>query len=180
MRTLRGAYYRTLTQFSEVKVPPGVGDFQLVDRRVVESMREVRDGYPFLRMMTFEVGGSAYAIPYTWRARKRGLSKNRLSALVDQGLNGIVSFTTAPLRIGLYVGFLIAFMSLIYAVGTVIVQLVGAGKIAPPGVPTLIVAMFFFGGVQLFFMGLIGEYILAIYGQVRAKPVVFERQRLNF
>lgn len=180
MRSIRGLYYRLLTTFSEVRVPAGVGDYQLVDRRVIESMREVRDGYPFLRMMTFEVGGPAFGIPYTWRARKRGLSKNQLSALVDQGLNGLISFTTAPLRMGLYLGLLIAVASLIYAIGSLIVQLVGVGRVAPPGVPTLIVALFFFAGVQLFFMGLIAEYIIAIYSQVRSKPVVFERERLNF
>lgn len=180
MRSVRGLYYRLLTSFSEVKVPIGVGDYQLVDRRVLEAMRQVRDGYPFLRMMTFEVGGPAYGIPYTWKARQRGFSKNRMGALVDQGLNGLISFTTAPLRIGLYVGFLIALASVLYAAGSVIVQLIGAGRVAPPGVPTLIVALFFFAGVQLFFMGLIAEYIIAIYSQVRSKPVVFERERLNF
>lgn len=180
MRSIRGAYYQVLTRFSDVKVPPGVGDFQLADRRVVDAMRQVQDGYPFQRMMTFEVGGTSYGIPYTWRARKRGISSNRMAALVDQGMNGLISFTTAPLRIGLYVGFLIAMISLIYAVGSLAAQLVGAGRVAPPGVPTLIIALFFFGGVQLFFMGLIAEYIIAIYSQVRSKPVVFERERLNF
>lgn len=180
MRSIRGFYYRLLTRFSEVKVPPGVGDFQLADRRVVDAMRQVHDVYPFQRMMTFEVGGSAVGIPYTWRARKRGMSSNRMAALVDQGMNGLISFTTAPLRIGLYVGFLIALVSLVYAVVSFLLQLLGAGRVAPPGVATLIVALFFFGGVQLFFMGLIAEYIIAIYSQVRAKPVVFERERLNF
>jgi glycosyltransferase involved in cell wall biosynthesis len=180
MRAVRGVYYQLLTRFSEVRVPPGVGDYQLVDRRIIESMREVRDGYPFLRMMTFEVGGPSYGISYTWLARKRGFSKNRMSALVDQGLNGLISFTTAPLRIGLYLGFMIALLSLLYAVGSVVGQLIGVGRVAPPGVPTLIVALFFFAGVQLFFMGLIAEYIIAIYSQVRSKPVVFERERLNF
>ncbi len=180
MQGIRNTYYEILTRFSEVKVPPGVGDFQLVDRRVVEAMRQVHDNYPFQRMMTFEVGGSAHAMPYTWKARERGVSKNRLFALVDQGMNGFISFTTAPLRIGLYVGFLISLISVIYAVVSFIVHFIGAGRMAPPGVPTLIVAMFFFGGVQLFFMGLIAEYVLAIYGQVRSKPVVFERERLNF
>ena len=77
MRNLRQAYYRALTRFSEVKVPPGVGDFQLVDRRVIEAMRQVHDGYPFMRMMTFECGGRAIGVPYTWRVRKKGRSKNR-------------------------------------------------------------------------------------------------------
>jgi polyisoprenyl-phosphate glycosyltransferase len=180
MRALRNAYYRLLTRFSEVKVPPGVGDFQLVDRRVIEAMREVRDGYPFVRMMTFECGGRAIGVPYTWRARKRGLSKNHFSALIDQAINGLVSFTTAPLRFGLMVGFVISALSIAYALVNLVLGLILYRKIAEPGIVTLIVALFFFGGVQLFFMGMIGEYILAIYGQVRSKPVVFERERINF
>jgi glycosyltransferase involved in cell wall biosynthesis len=180
MRSLRNAYYRVLTRFSEVKVPPGVGDFQLVDRRVVEAMREVRDGYPFLRMMTFECGGRAIGVPYTWRARKRGLTKNRFSALIDQGINGLVSFTSAPLRFGLMVGFFLSVLSIGYAILNLILGLILYRRIAEPGIITIIVALFFFGGVQLFFMGMIGEYILAIHGQVRTKPVVFERERINF
>jgi hypothetical protein len=180
MRGLRGAYYNVLTRFSELKVPPGVGDFQLVDREVVERMRQVRDGYPFMRMMTFECGGRAVGVPYTWRARKKGLSKNRAAALIDQGINGLVSFTSAPLRIGLYAGFALSFASIAYAVINLLLGFVLYQRLAEPGILTLIVAMFFFGGVQLFFMGMIGEYILAIYGQVREKPVVFERERVNF
>ena len=180
MRTIRNAYYRLLTRFSEVKVPPGVGDFQLVDRRVVEAMRRVRDGYPFMRMMTFECGGRAVGVPYTWRERKKGLSKNRAAALIDQGLNGLVSFTTAPLRFGLFAGFIISFVSIAYSILNFLIGLIMYQRLAEPGIITLIVAMFFFGGVQLFFMGMIGEYVLAIYGQVREKPVVFERERFNF
>jgi polyisoprenyl-phosphate glycosyltransferase len=180
MRGIRNAYYSLLTSFSEVKVPPGVGDFQLVDRRVVEAMRRVRDGYPFMRMMTFECGGRAVGVPYTWRERKKGFSKNRASALIDQGLNGLVSFTTAPLRFGLFAGFVISVVSIGYSVINFLLGLIMYRRVADPGIITLIVAMFFFGGVQLFFMGMIGEYVLAIYGQVREKPVVFERERFNF
>jgi polyisoprenyl-phosphate glycosyltransferase len=180
MRQLRNNYYRLLTRFSEVEIPRGVGDFQLVDRRVVETMGEVRDGYPFMRMMTFECGGRAIGVPYTWRARKRGLSKNRLTSLIDQAINGLVSFTTAPLRLGLVVGFGLSALSIAYAIINLILGLVLYRRIAEPGIMTLIVALFFFGGVQLCFMGIIGEYVLAIYGQVRQKPVVFERERINF
>jgi polyisoprenyl-phosphate glycosyltransferase len=180
LRVIRAAYYRLLVRFSEVKVPPGVGDFQLVDRRVVEAMREVRDGYPFMRLMTFECGGRAIGVSYTWRARKRGLSKNRAAALIDQALNGLVSFTTAPLRLGLVVGFGLSVVSIAFALVNLVIGLVRYQEVAEPGIMTLITALFFFGGVQLFFMGMIGEYILAIYGQVRQKPVVFERERINF
>jgi glycosyltransferase involved in cell wall biosynthesis len=180
MRAVRKAYYGLLTRFSEVQISPGVGDFQLVDRRVVEAMRQVRDDNPFMRIMTFECGGRSIGVPYTWRARKKGTSKNRISALIDQGLNGLVSFTTAPLRLGLLVGFLISFLSILYAFANFVVSLIYYQQLTEPGIMTLIMAMFFFGGVQLFFMGMIGEYVLAIYGQVRGKPVVFERERINF
>jgi polyisoprenyl-phosphate glycosyltransferase len=180
IRNIRWGYYRLLTRFSEVSVPPGVGDFQLVDRRVVEAMRHIRDSYPFMRMMTFECGGRAVGVPYTWRARKKGLSKNRASALIDQALNGLVSFTTAPVRLGLFTGFVISFLSVAYAIINFVFGLLLYQRVAEPGIMTLIVALFFFGGVQLFFVGLIGEYVLAVYGQVREKPVVFERERINF
>lgn len=180
MRTVRNLYYRLLTRFSDMDVPPGVGDFQLVDRRIVDAMHHIRDTYPFMRMMTFECGGRAVGIPYHWRARKKGFSKNRLSALIDQALNGLVSFTGAPLRIGLFVGFVLASLSLAYALLNFVLAVVYYRQLTEPGIMTLIVALFFFGGVQLFFMGLIGEYVLAIYGQVREKPVVFERERINF
>jgi glycosyltransferase involved in cell wall biosynthesis len=180
MRSTRQAYYKALTRLSEIKIPPGVGDFQLVDRRVVESMRQVRDAAPFMRMMTFECGGRAIGVPYQWRARKKGLSKNRPFALVNQGMNGFTSFTTAPVRIGLTAGFLLSFVSIGYALINLILGLLFTGELAQPGIMTLIVALFFFGGVQLFFMGLVGEYVLAIYGQVREKPLVFERERINF
>jgi hypothetical protein len=100
--------------------------------------------------------------------------------LIDQGLNGLVSFTTAPLRLSLYVGFGLAFLSLFYSIFNLVLGLVRYQRITEPGIMTLVVAFFFFGGIQLFFLGIIGEYILAIYGQVRERPVVFERERINF
>jgi glycosyltransferase involved in cell wall biosynthesis len=180
MRSLRKFYYRLIGGFSTIKVPPDVGDYQLVDRRVVEAMRQVEDSYPFMRIMTFEAGGKAVGIPYHWRARRRGISKNSILHLLDQGLNGLVTFTAAPMRIALYFGFLIALVSIIYALVNFVLALVFFGRLAEPGILTLIVALFFFGGVQLFFLGLLGEYIIAIYGQVRRKPIVVERERINF
>ncbi|MDH4981865.1 glycosyltransferase [Hyphomicrobium sp. D-2] len=180
MRNVRGAYYRLLTGVSQMGVPPGVGDFQLVDKRVVDAMRQIDDAYPFMRMMTFEIGYNAVGVPYRWVARKRGISKNSLLRLIDQGMNGLITFTSAPIRIVLFTGFFIAALAILYAVAIFAASLIMYREFAPPGIATLITAVFFFGGVQLFVTGLIGEYILAIYGQVRRKPLVFERTRLNF
>lgn len=180
MRTLRGLYYRLLTGLSDLSLPPGVGDFQLVDRKVVDAMRHIEDAYPFMRMMTFECGFKAVGVPYKWVERRRGVSKNSLLRLVDQGMNGLVTFTLAPLRLVLFVGFVVAGLSIAYAFVNLVLGLVYFRSLAPPGVMTIITAVFFFGGVQLFSIGILAEYVLAIYGQVRRKPVVFERERINF
>lgn len=180
MRNARHAYYQLISRASYVQIPPDVGDFQLIDRKVLEAMRQTNDAYPFMRIMTFECGFRAVGVPYRWLQRKKGFSKSSLLSLLDEGLNGLITFTTLPLRIALYAGLFIALLSILFAFGTLIGNLLATGSVAPPGTATLIVALFFFAGVQLFFMGLLGEYILAIYGQVRNKPLVIERERINF
>src|SRR5262249_55616914 len=100
--------------------------------------------------------------------------------LIDQGLNGLVSFTKVPLRTCLFVGFVLATLSILYAGFSLVYNLVNSGNVTAPGIPTLIVAIFFFSGVQLFFFGVIGEYISAIHCQVRKRPLVIERERINF
>lgn len=179
MRTARRVYYRTISNLSYVRVPPDVGDFQLADRKVVDAMRQIEDAYPFMRIMTFECGFTAVGVPYRWQQRRRGISKNRLSNLIDQGLNGLITFSGAPLRLAVFAGFALASFSIVYALASLIANIVIYGN-APPGIPTLIVALFFFSGVQIFVLGLLGEYVLAIYHQVRKKPLVIERERLNF
>ena len=180
MRSLRGVYYGLLTSLSELKVPRGVGDFQLVDRKVVEAMRSIEDAYPFMRMMTFECGFRAVGVPYKWVERRRGISSNSLVRLVDQGMNGLVTFTAAPLRLVLFSGFLIATLAILYAIFNLVMGVVYYRELAPPGTLTIITALFFFAGVQLFSIGILAEYILAIYAQVRRKPIIFERERINF
>ncbi|MEK4032797.1 glycosyltransferase family 2 protein [Methylocystis sp. IM3] len=180
MRGVRRLYYRLLTGLSEHRLPPGVGDFQLVDRKVVEAMRKIEDAYPFMRMMTFECGFKSVGVPYKWVERRRGISGNSLGSLVDQGMNGLVTNTLAPLRLLLFLGFAIAAASLGYAFLNLVLGVIYYRSMAAPGVMTIITAVFFFGGVQLFSLGVLAEYVLAIYAQVRRKPVVFERERINF
>lgn len=179
LRTARHVYYRVLSRLSYVDYPPDVGDFQLVDRKVVDAMKGFGDAQPFMRMMTFECGYRSVGVPYTWQARKKGKSKNYLRHLIEQGMLGIISFSTIPIRLCSLLGFVVAGASLLYAAAVF-----GAGlfidNLATRGIPTLIVAIFFFSGVQLMFLGLVGEYILAIYNQVRRRPYVIERERINF
>ena len=180
LRNARKLYYRALSKLSDLSVPPDVGDFQLVDRKVVEGMRQVKDVYPYMRMMTFECGFRAVGVSYTWKARRHGKSNAHLKNLLDLGLKGFVTFTKAPVRLALYGGFLLAAACIIYSIFSFIYGMIYYQQIAAPGVVTIITAMFFFGGVQMFFLGMIGEYILQIYSQVRQAPLVVERERINF
>jgi glycosyltransferase involved in cell wall biosynthesis len=180
MRNVRKLYYRMVNRFANIDIPNDVGEFQLVDKRIIEALRQCDDYYPYIRGMIANCGFRSTGVPYRWAARKRGLSKNRLYHLIDQGLNGIISFTNIPLRLCMFVGSAVAVVSLLFAFVTVCVKLFYLGRLTEPGIPTLITALFFFGGVQLFFLGLIGEYISAIHFQVRKRPLVLERESINF
>ena len=180
MHRVRRLYYWTVSKFADIAIPPNVGEFQLVDRRVVEALRRFDDHYPYIRGMIANCGFRATGVAYTWKARKRGLSKNRLYHLIDQGLNGLVSFTKVPLRLCLLGGFLLAGASILYAVASLLIHVWHHGELAQPGIATLIVALFFFSGVQLFFFGVLGEYMSAVHFQVRKRPLVIERERINF
>lgn len=179
IRSARKLYYRLLSKLTYVDYPPDAGDFQLVDRKVHLAMKQIDDARPFMRLMTFESGFRSIGVKYRWRARKHGKSRNRLSHMFEQGLNGITSFSGAPIRTALLAGFVISALSIGYSIAVVVLALLGHIQ-SPAGTPTLIAALFFFGGVQIFLFGVLGEYILAIYNQVRRKPLVVERERINF
>lgn len=180
LRGLRKLYYRTVTRLADISIPLDVGEFQLIDKKVVAALRRFDDYYPYIRGMIASCGFRATGIKYDWKARRRGLSKNRLYNLVDQGLNGIISFTNVPLRLCMLFGLLVAAMSFLYGALTLVVNLVYLRQLAEPGIPTLIVAVFFFSGLQLFFFGVLGEYVGAIHSQVRKRPLVIESARINF
>ena len=180
MRTTRRAYYRLVRRFAEIDIPSDAGEFQLVDRKIADELRKVEDYYPYIRGLIANCGFRRVGVPYTWKARRKGLSKNRLYHLLDQGLNGLISFTNVPMRLCLLAGMTISLFSTLAAVLNAAVNLFYFRRLAPPGIPTLIVAVFFFGGVQLFFLGVLGEYLSAIHGQVRRRPLVIERERMNF
>jgi glycosyltransferase involved in cell wall biosynthesis len=180
MRRVRRLYYWTVSKFADIHIPPNVGEFQLVDRVVVEALRRFEDHYPYIRGMIANCGFRTTGFEYTWKSRRKGFSKNRLYHLIDQGLNGLVSFTKVPLRLCLLGGFLLAALSILYAAVSLVVHLCNGGSLAQPGIPTLIVALFFFSGVQLFFFGVLGEYMAAVHFQVRKRPLVIEKERINF
>lgn len=180
MRVVRGVYYRLVHKLSYIEVPINVGSFQLIDRVVVEALRGFEDHFPHVPNMIASCGFKAVPVPYDWKRRRAGTAKNKIHHLVDEALNSLISFTKVPMRLCMFFGFAIAALSILYALVSVVLTFVNSGKIIPAGIQTLIVGMFFFSGVQLFFLGVLGEYIAAIHSQVRKRPLVIEEERVGF
>jgi glycosyltransferase involved in cell wall biosynthesis len=178
MRMARGLYYRIIKKFASAVIPLNSGEFLLADKKVIDSILVVDDQYPYIRGLIAQTGVKSASVPYTWVRRERGKSKNSLISLIDQAINGFVSTSRVPARLALLGGFLLSFLGFAYAIFTVVMVLISDGT-APVGIPTIIVGIFLLGGVQLLFLGLIGEYILSIHGQVRRTPPMFEIERIN-
>jgi glycosyltransferase involved in cell wall biosynthesis len=180
LRWVRKLYYRAASRLADVNLLPDVGDFQLVDRSVVEALRQFDDSNPYIRGMIVECGYPSTGIAYTWRSRKKGFSKSNLAHLVDTALNGLLSFSKVPMRVCLFSGMTVATLSFLYAFLGLVMGLISTPRDVPQGITTLIVAMFFFAGFQLLFLGILGEYISAIFNQVRKRPLVVEKELINF
>jgi glycosyltransferase involved in cell wall biosynthesis len=178
LRTSRKIFYRLVNALSDFELSPDVGEFQLIDRKVLKAVLQHNDHYPYIRGIIASVGFKRIIVPYVWRARKRGVSKHNLFMLVDQALNAIFAFTKAPMRFCTFVGTGIATASILFAMFSVIAYLFGLG-VSPRGTTTIIVALFFLSGIQLLFIGMLGEYITSIHNQVRGGPMVIERELVN-
>jgi glycosyltransferase involved in cell wall biosynthesis len=178
LRLCRGIFYRIVNKLSEFDIPINVGEFQLIDRKVWQAVMRRDDHYPYVRGIIASVGFRRVIVPYTWKARKRGLSKNNLPRLIDQAMNGIFAFTNVPLRLCTLAGFGLAALCILYALVSVAAYFVFPSS-APRGTMTIIVSLFFLSGVQLAFIGILGEYVTSIHSQVRRGPMVVERERIN-
>lgn len=179
MRAARGLYYRIIKKFASAVIPLNSGEFLLADRRVINSILEVDDQYPYIRGLIAQTAVKSSSVPYTWVKRKHGKSKNNFIALIDQAINGFVSTSRVPARLALLGGFILSMLGFIYAIFTVAMVWLSDSNF-PVGIPTIIVGIFFLGGIQLLFLGIIGEYVLSIHGQVRRAPAMFEVERINF
>ena len=179
MRALRWLYYRIVQTMSDTDIPINSGEFMLIDRKISDEICKTGDYYPYIRGLVAQSTSNSTSVPYTWVARKKGKSKSNVLALIDQGINGFVSTSRAPARIALLGGFLTSGLGFLAGLWSLIANLIDAPT-ALQGIPTLIVGLFFFGGIQLFSLGLIGEYVLSIHSQVRRLPKEFEVESINF
>jgi len=179
MFAIRSAYYNLIARVSEIELTKNNTGFGLYDQRLIQIIRELDDPYPYFRGLISEIGFESAKIPYKQPARKRGITKNNFYTLYDMGMLGITNHSKVPLRLATMAGFMLATLSLIVAFGYFVAKLLFWSSFSLGQAPILI-GIFFFASVQLFFTGILGEYIGAIYTQVLKRPMVVERERINF
>ena len=179
MYWLRTKYYRALQRFASIEMYENFTGFGLFDRRVIEILRSLSDSYPYFRGMIAEIGYPYVKVFYNQKARKRGITKNNFYTLYDVAMLGLTNVSKAPLRMFTFFGFSCAALSLLVAVAYTLYKLLFWQNFSV-GIAPVVIGMFFLGSVQLIFIGLLSEYIGAIHTQVMARPLVLERERINF
>jgi glycosyltransferase involved in cell wall biosynthesis len=176
---LRKLYYNLLRRLSDVQLIDNFTGFGLYDQRVVEMLRTYNDPYPYFRGLIADLGFDYARIEFTQPRRKSGASKANFYALYDMALLGITSYTKVPLRLATIFGFLSAILSFLIGAAYLVYKLVDWQNFSLGSAPAVI-GLFFLGSVQLFFLGIVGEYIGSIYTLAVRRPLVIERERINF
>jgi glycosyltransferase involved in cell wall biosynthesis len=176
---LRRFYYRFARRLSSVDLVLDFHGFALYDREVIEAIRQMDDPYPYGRGMIAEIGFEPVRVEYDQRRRRRGASKNNFYTLYDMAMLGITGYSKLPLRLATMLGFFLSALFLVLGLGYAVAKLLFWNRFSL-GMAPLLVGLFLFGSIQLFFIGILGEYIGAIHTQVLRRPLVVERERLNF
>ena len=179
LRGLRNAFYRMMERVADQRWEPGVGEYQLADRRVVDELLNIPDAEPYVRGMLAELGYEPFIIDYVWKRRTWGKSSFSLPKLVRTAYDMIFSFSRLPLKLIMIMGFIIASASFLFGLFQIVLMIL-AGSVAGRGFMTIIVSLFFFSGINAVFLGIIGEYIGRIYHQARYGRRVAVRRLLNF
>ena len=176
---IRRAYYRLASKLAETDLIENFTGFGLYDQAIVSVCRSLNDPYPYFRGMISEIGFPAARIPYRQPSRKRGLTKNNFYTLYDLAMLGLTSHSKVPLRLATMLGFAMSFLSLFVAIGYLFYKLL-FWQTFSAGMAPVVIGLFLFSSVQLFFIGILGEYIGAIHTQVLRRPLVVEKERINF
>jgi len=173
-----GLFYRLLQRITDVDIPLDAGDFRLMDRRVVLAMRQLREQYRFMRGLSSWVGFRQIGIEYERAKRYAGETKYPLAKMLRLAISAITGFSYVPLQLATYFGFILALLSLIAIILTVILRLSGSSFFL--GQATTLVSVLFLGGVQLIFLGIIGEYLGRIYDEVKNRPLYIVAHAYGF
>jgi glycosyltransferase involved in cell wall biosynthesis len=176
---LRTLYYRILHRLSDVDLIEHFTGFGMYDQQVVQILRDLNDPYPYFRGLIADIGFSIARIEFTQPRRKRGVTKNNFYTLYDMAMLGMTGYTKIPLRVAAMFGFFTALMSFLVGLVYLVYKLLFWQQFSLGSAP-IVIGLFFLGSVQLFFLGIVGEYIGAIYTQVMKRPLVIEKERINF
>jgi polyisoprenyl-phosphate glycosyltransferase len=178
-RALRSFYYGLVERLSDDVLPRNFTGFALMDRRVVDEVARVDDFAPYIRGIVANVGFKQKELRYRLAARAAGESKHRAGFLLSFGMNGIISHSLVPLRLATLSGVVLAGTAILASILYAVVKLF-FWEFQAPGATTVVVLLLFFFGVQLFFFGILGEYVGAIHAQVRRKPFVIIEEKIGF
>lgn len=170
------AFYHLITHLTSVDIPRDAGDFRLLDRRVVDVLVKMREQHRFMRGLSAWVGFRQKAVPYIRHERFAGTTKYPLRKMISFSLDAITSFSHVPLKLATSFGFILAGISLVGILIAVILRIF-TGAIV--GQASTLILVLFLGGIQLIFLGIIGEYLGRIYDEVRARPLYIVREVLN-
>lgn len=178
-RVVSSLGYFVINKLSDVAIPRDTGDFRIMTRRVIEELRELNETHGFLRGLVAYVGFRQTYIEYDRDARYADQGKyNRLTGSLKIGLNGLIGFSSRPLQLMSLAGIFIAAFSFVLGAWYLIQKLWGVPL--TPGLPTMVVAITFFSGIQLLGLGIIGEYIGRIYDEVKRRPQSIVDRKMNF
>ena len=169
-------FYRLLGRLTNVQIPANVGDFRLMSRRVVDQLKLLREKDRFVRGLVSWVGFNQTGVTYHREARQAGVTKYPLRKMIKFAFDGITSFSTAPLKLATWTGYLAALAAVLYLISVFVQRALG---ITVEGWATIMVAMLFLGSVQLICLGILGEYLGRIYDEVKQRPLYVVRDRVN-
>lgn len=178
MWLVRKGFYEFISRLSDIELTKNHTGFGLYDQVVIQKLREIADPYPYFRGLISDLGYDSVKVPYHQPVRKRGITKNNFYTLYDMAMLGITNHSKVPLRLATMTGFAMALLSFLVALGYLIYKLVFWDRFNVGTAPVAI-GLFFFASVQLFFIGIIGEYIGSIHTQVMNRPLVVEKERIN-
>lgn len=176
---VRMTYYHLLNAISDVPLVQNATGFGLYDRSVLDQIRAIGDPYPYFRGLISELGYEIKCIPFEQPGRLRGISKNNFYTLYDIGMLGVVSHSKLPLRIATLVGFMCGICSIFLAVIYLVAKIIQWDSFGM-GIAPILIGVFFLLGIQFIFLGFLGEYILSIHIKLLNRPVVLEKERINF
>jgi len=172
------AFYRIIYKITDINIPMDTGDFRLMDRKVVEALKTMREKHRFMRGMSVWVGFRQTGVEYVRAERYAGETKYPLKKMLKFALDGITSFSYFPLQLATYIGFIVAAISVAGIVVTIVLRLTGSHAFY--GQATTLVSVLFLGGVQLISLGIIGEYLGRIYDEAKGRPLYIVHDALGF